>query len=118
MRVCPKESKGFDAQIIKECGSLITYDPNYTYEENAEEDVDMEDEEGGWGSEFDEDDMQNEDDDDTSWKVRRTAAKVIQALIQTRTDILAFNYQTYTKILVQRFKERDDNVKQQVLLTY
>ena len=45
----------------------MEYDPNYEYKQNAEE-IDMEgweEEDGGWGQ------ADNQDDDDSSWKVRR-----------------------------------------------
>lgn len=67
--------------------------------------------EGGWGSEFEDDDRGNDDDDDTSWKVRRGALKIINAIIKSRSELLKELYLTHAKELVSRFKERDDNVK-------
>jgi regulator of RNase E activity RraB len=44
--------------------------------------------EDGWGSDFDDENQDAEqDDDDTSWKVRRGAYRVIDAIIQTRSDL-------------------------------
>lgn len=74
-----------------------------------------EDEEGGWGSEFEDDEAVREDDDDTSWKVRRSAIKTIDSIIQSRPELLRTMYQRHAKSLVNRFKERDDNVKCNVL---
>ena len=62
--------------------------------------------------------MANEDDDDTSWKVRRSAIKLIDALVSARPNKLRKVYQQYAKLLIQRFKERDDNVKCNILETY
>lgn len=56
---------------------MITYDPNYTYDDNEDTDMQGDNEEGGWGSDFEDEDAANEDDDDTSWKVRRAAVKSI-----------------------------------------
>lgn len=93
----------------------MTYDPNYTYDESG--DVEMEDEEeaGEWGSDFEDDNIGNEDDDDTSWKVRRAAVKTIDAIIASRPEMLTTLYQQYAKFLINRFKERDNNVKINIL---
>ena len=52
------------------------------------------------------------DDDDLSWKVRRVAAKCIEAIVVTQHDILQTDY--YRKIvpvLIERFSERENTVK-------
>ena len=62
--------------------------------------------------------MGNDDDDDTSWKVRRAAIKTIEAIIVTRPELLKELYMNQAKEIVGRFKERDDNVKMNVLETF
>lgn len=74
--------------------------------------------EGGWGSEFEDEEAIHEEDDDTSWKVRRAAIKVIDAIISSRPELLRTMYQRYAKSLVNRFKERDNNVKCNILETF
>jgi cullin-associated NEDD8-dissociated protein 1 len=64
----------------------MPYDPNYTYDESGDAHMQDEEEEGGWGSEFEDDNVANEDDDDTSWKVRRSAIKVVEAIINSRPE--------------------------------
>lgn len=78
--------------------------------------MEEEDDDGaGWGSDFEDDNIGNEDDDDTSWKVRRAATKTIEAIIASRPEILKNFFQRYLKPLIGRFKERDDNVKCNIL---
>ena len=60
----------------------------------------METEEG----EEDEDEEEYSDDDDMSWKVRRSAAKCLEAVISTRSDLLIEFYRTVSPVLIGRFK--------------
>jgi hypothetical protein len=55
------------------------------------------------------------DDDDNSWKVRRAAVHVLSAFIRARSDILKEFYGTLSDTFIDRFKERDANVKLAVL---
>jgi len=64
---------------------LLEYDPNYTYgdDENMADAAELED----WGSDFDVEEQEAmNDDDDSSWKVRRSALKIIEAVIKTRPE--------------------------------
>ena len=110
---CPKEISPYVAHILNHGMHLLSYDPNYTYSD-ANEDM-GEEEEGGWGSDYEDNDMAGEDDDDTSWKVRQAAAKTIEALIVSRPELLREFYEKSAIVLVDRIKERDDNVKVAVL---
>ena len=82
--------------IVALCLEYITYDPNYNYED--EEDSDMEcDEEEEDGSED-----EYSDDDDVSWKVRRAAAKCVEAVIVTRHEMMDQFYTTISPALINR----------------
>lgn len=77
----------------------MTYDPNYNYDED----------EGAGNNEVDEDEEDEEndeysDDDDMSWKVRRSAAKCLEAIITTRHELLAEFYKILSPSLIARFK--------------
>ena len=73
----------------------------------------------GWGSDFDDDNQDAEqDDDDTSWKVRRGAYRVINAVIATRADLHVDICKNQGAKLADRFKERVDDVKCDLLETF
>ncbi|KAH1023273.1 cullin-associated NEDD8-dissociated protein 1 isoform X2 [Dendroctonus ponderosae] len=110
---CPKEITPNIPKITELCLKYMTYDPNYNY-----------DEDDGLGStnvEDDEDDEENDeysDDDDMSWKVRRSAAKSLEAIISTRHELLAEFYKVLSPALISRFKEREENVKSDIFHAY
>lgn len=53
-----------------------------------------------------------------SWKVRRAAAKCLAALLGSRPDLLPDLHHSLAPALVQRFREREDNVKADVFAAY
>lgn len=117
-RKAPKDIDPFLDSILELSANLVLFDPNYTYDESGG-DVQMDEDEGeGWGSDFEDDNLANEDDDDTSWKVRRASVKLIDAIVNSRPEMLRRVYQQYGRLLVSRFKERDDNVKCNILETF
>ncbi|PZC73570.1 hypothetical protein B5X24_HaOG209399 [Helicoverpa armigera] len=119
---CPKEVQPHIPTIIDLCLKMITYDPNYNYEDEEEdgggEDEEMEDESFTPDAEPESDSEEYSDDDDMSWKVRRAAAKCLESVIATRHELLAEMYQTVSPALIARFKEREENVKCDILSAY
>ncbi|KAI5635757.1 TATA-binding protein interacting (TIP20) domain-containing protein [Phthorimaea operculella] len=69
-------------------------------------------------AEPDSDSEEYSDDDDMSWKVRRAAAKCLESVISTRHELLPEMYQTVSPALIARFKEREENVKCDILSAY
>lgn len=120
VRRCPKEISSFVTNIIKTCLKYICHDPNYNYDDDddgfGDEAMDAEDD--------DEDELAREgdeeysDDDDMSWKVRRAAAKCLDAVIATRHEMLMEFYKTVSPALITRFKEREENVKADIFHAY
>ncbi|CAG8564545.1 11595_t:CDS:10 [Paraglomus brasilianum] len=58
------------------------------------------------------------DDDDMSWKVRRSSSKLLAAIIGTRHEILVKLYLEVAPALVSRFNEREESVRVDVLHTF
>ncbi|XP_035244264.1 cullin-associated NEDD8-dissociated protein 2 [Anguilla anguilla] len=116
VRRCPKEMSPHIPTVIKLCLKYITYDPNYNYEADDEQDDSMETEDGE--DEDQESDDEYSDDDDVSWKVRRSSVKCLEAVIGTRRDLLPELYGSVCPALVSRFKEREENVKTDIFLAF
>jgi cullin-associated NEDD8-dissociated protein 1 len=60
-------------------------------------------------------DEEYSDDDDSSWKVRRAAAKCMVAILGNYLDALNSLYPIASRALLARFREREENVKADVL---
>lgn len=112
---CPKEITPNIPSITDLCLKYMTYDPNYNYDEdesaNSQADGYDEDEEEEENDEY-------SDDDDMSWKVRRSAAKCLEAIISTRHELLPEFYKVLSPALIARFKEREENVKSDIFHAY
>lgn len=65
-----------------------------------------------------ESDDEYSDDDDMSWKVRRSSIKCLEALIHTRRDLLLSFYSSICPALLARFKEREENVRADVFAAF
>mgnify|MGYP001018963282 CR=1 FL=1 len=117
IRKCSNEAKQSIKSIFELSSYCLVYDPNYNYNENEDEDEDMNDaEEEGWGSDFY--DEEQDDDDDTAWKVRKSAIKIIDAIIVSCPMQLREYYIKFVDLLSKRFIERDDNVKIEIMETF
>ncbi|XP_030444160.1 cullin-associated NEDD8-dissociated protein 1-like [Syzygium oleosum] len=106
---CPRDISSYCDQILSLTLEYLSYDPNFT--DTMEEDTDEENFE-----EEEDDDSANEytDDEDASWKVRRAAATCLAALIVSRPEMLSKLYVEACPKLIDRFKEREENVKMDV----
>nr|CAD2136226.1 unnamed protein product [Meloidogyne enterolobii] len=117
---CTNDMEDYVGEISSICTEFISYDPNYNYGNGDECEMEMDDETNGRDEEEDVDEENDNysDDDDVSWKVRRASAKCIEALITYRHDALEENYDKFGSLLINRFKEREDNVKYDLLFAY
>ncbi|RXM99391.1 Cullin-associated NEDD8-dissociated protein 1 [Acipenser ruthenus] len=116
VRRCPKEVYPHVSTVIAICLKYLTYDPNYNYDDEDEDENAM-DADGG-DEDYQGSDDEYSDDDDMSWKVRRAAAKCLDAVVSTRHEMLPEFYKTVSPALIGRFKEREENVKADVFHAY
>ncbi|SGY91656.1 BQ5605_C038g11689 [Microbotryum silenes-dioicae] len=117
---CPTDIASHFSAIVDAGTRWLKHDPNYSAGDDEDDDVEM-----GAASDDGEEDEDDEDfgdeysdDDDTSWKVRRSATKLLTACIQTRADLLSSFYHTISPALIARFSEREETVKVEVWGTY
>lgn len=120
---CGSEMRFYTDEIIAALLRFLRYDPNYNDDDDEEMGGTQEDDDD---DEFDDEDFEAEagfddDDDDASWKVRRCAAKALYTLISTRGsgDLLDDGtlYKRVAPNLVQRFSEREENVRLEIIST-
>lgn len=117
---CSQDMRMYTNETIEAAARLLKYDPNLAQDDDEEEEEEMDDDDALEGDDFEEE-TGFDDDDDASWKVRRCAAKVLYTLISTRSngDLLE-DGTLYSKVappLISRFKEREENVRLEVLAT-
>ncbi|KAJ3341282.1 Cullin-associated NEDD8-dissociated protein 1 [Gonapodya sp. JEL0774] len=121
---CPSEITPHISSIISLSLEYLKYDPNYAGDEDEDEegeeegdtDMDADDEDDGL-----DDDQDYSDDDDLSWKVRKSASRVLAAIVATRSadaTLLREIYTTVAPALVRRFAEREEGVRVDVLSTF
>ncbi|KAJ3873718.1 armadillo-type protein [Lentinula edodes] len=110
---CPAEIGPYVPSIVQVGNQYIKYDPNYSA-------GDDEDEEMADADDDDEDADLDEysDDEDTSYKIRRSATKLLAALIGTRPEMLSTIYRDVSPVLISRFGDREETVKLEVWSTY
>lgn len=58
------------------------------------------------------------DDEDTSYKIRRSATKLLAAVIGTRPELLTILYKEVSPVLISRFGDREETVRVEVWATY
>jgi cullin-associated NEDD8-dissociated protein 1 len=109
---CPRDIADHTEHIFNLVIDLVSYDPNYSYG------MEVEEEDEDWGSDLEEEEFSDAGGDDSSWKVRRAAVHVLEAIIKSRPESLSDFYANLVDRLVDRFKERDENVKLDIFSTF
>ncbi|MCJ1437915.1 hypothetical protein MMC27_007302 [Xylographa pallens] len=124
---CSNEMRPFTNEALDAGLRYVVYDPSMALNDEDEEmdetqsnDSEENDEFGLEDEDFEEDTAMSEGDD-SSWKVRRCAAKVLYTIISTRGsgDLLENGtlYERVAPVLVKCFKEREESVRLEILST-
>lgn len=125
---CPAEMATAINPILNRALELVKYDPVsllYTFDLEAdqqnfveidedEDDVDM----NGDDEDDDFDDGEYSDDEDDSWKIRRSAAKLLQSIFGTRLELLLDFYDNAAGVLISKFNEREESVRVEILAAF
>ena len=101
-------------KILGVCKNLVRYDPNFAYDEAESEEEEDQDMNGDENFEIDDDDLVNEDDDDSSWKIRRSAVQLISVSVASRPDLLDGIVEFCLQTLSASIFEREENVRIEV----
>ncbi|KAI0668620.1 ARM repeat-containing protein [Trametes maxima] len=101
---CPSEVTPF-------LSSVIQFELRGGDDDEDEEMADEDDDEDELGDEYD-------DDEDTSYKIRRSATKLLAAVIATRPELLTTLYKEVSPVLISRFGDREETVRLEVWSTY
>ncbi|GBG74361.1 hypothetical protein CBR_g18772 [Chara braunii] len=111
---CPRDVAVHCETILDLALEYLSYDPNFTDdmdEDNEEEMEELDEEDEDSGDEY-------TDDEDVSWKVRRAAAKCLSAVICSRAEMLSTVYHKGLPKIIERFREREENVKIDIFNTF
>lgn len=131
LTLCSQDMRPFTNEAIAAALRYVVYDPNSAMDgedeamsgikgNNGDDDKmnEFNVDENNEDEDFEEEGPMS-DDDDVSWKVRRCAAKALYSLISTRSngDLLESGvlYDQVAPVLINRFKEREENVRLEVL---
>ncbi|XP_028907826.1 cullin-associated NEDD8-dissociated protein 1-like [Ornithorhynchus anatinus] len=113
-----RELDPFIPSITKMCLQYLAYDP--IYGNNSEGATDDQPDSSDEAAEQESDDQfsDDDDDDDMSWKVRGAVAKCLDAVICTWPNQLLEFYHTLSPALIDRFREREENVLAKIFDAY
>lgn len=119
---CPTEMQRYYDESTEATLRFLKFDPNLASMDDASSEPDQEaDEDDEFEMEDDfEADEGADDEDDVSWKVRRCAAKTLNTLVSVQGLDLLDNATTFDRIihaLIDRFQEREEAVRVEVLST-
>ncbi|CAH8633222.1 unnamed protein product [Heterobilharzia americana] len=112
IRRCPRAISPALPELISLLCERLQYDPNYDYglEEDGDDQMGTDNNDGDFYEDEDED-GEYSDDEDLSWKVRRAAARALEAIILVFNEMTADFYVSIAPLLIKQFNERKEFVR-------
>ncbi|TNN08988.1 Cullin-associated NEDD8-dissociated protein isoform 1 [Schistosoma japonicum] len=115
IRRCPRAVSPALPELINLLCERLQYDPNYDYGlvDDSDDQMGVDDNDADFEDGIDDDDEDGEysDDEDVSWKVRRAAARALEAVILVFTEMTASFYVSIAPLLIKQFNEREESVR-------
>jgi len=111
IKKCPKEVSAYLDEIMQITLELMGYDPNFNPDvvmNEGEEDME------GWGNVMEEARVE----DDSSWKVRRSAVRILGTVVKCRQDKIKGMYDKVVAKVLERLCEREESIKCDIIQTF
>ncbi len=112
IRKCPKEVSAHLDHIVSTVLGLMSYDPNYNADAAAAPAAGQDEGLDAWGDDVVE---APQSGDDTSWKVRKAATKVLATIVKYRADKIKPLYTDVLSNLLSRLIEKEESIKCEIL---
>ncbi|KAK4633592.1 Cullin-associated NEDD8-dissociated protein 1, C-terminal part [Fulvia fulva] len=117
MKSCAQDMRAYTKDVVEACLRFLKYDPNVADDDDEEmEEEEEEDDEFAADEDFEEE-TGFDDEDDVSWKVRKSSAKALHAVVATLDPNDPAIYGQIAPALIARFKEREESVRNEVIST-
>jgi cullin-associated NEDD8-dissociated protein 1 len=112
---CPDSIQDHLDGLLNSSLRLLRYDPNYLTSDESHDEAMQECESGESDADSE---IEYSDDEDTSWKVRRSAARFLATMVCTNLNILESAIQRAIPLILICFKEREESVRNEILRTF
>ena len=118
VQLCPREIAPLVEKVTNACTKFASFDPNFVQDDDDDDEEEEEEYEDEVYSDEDDFDMEYEDADDSSWKVRKAAMKTLNSIFTNGSLLPPSKYAESLACLIARFKEREESVRLVVLQAF
>lgn len=117
LEACGPDMRAYAKDVIEAATRFLKYEPNIADDDDEDMEEEEEEDDEFTADEDFEEETGFEDEDDVSWKVRRCSAKTLHALVGMLDPSDPAIYGQIAPALVNRFKEREESVRTEVIAT-